>query len=188
MTPLFSRAKDQCELCGGSSALQACPVDKDNMDDIDKMVLLCDACQAGVGSTGPLKDNHWYCLQDAIWSDVPAVQVVSHRLLNRMSEQTWAADLLDQAYLEPRVLSWAQEVPSKTGADHATVDCNGTRLSDGDTVTLIRDLNVKGANFTAKRGTTVKNIRVGDDPEHIEGRINKMSIMLKTCFLKRIST
>ena len=40
--------------------------------------------------------------------------------------------------------------------------------------------------FTAKRGTLVKNIRVGDDPTHVEGRVNKMSIMLKTCFLKRV--
>jgi protein PhnA len=67
------------------------------------------------------------------------------------------------------------------------VDSNGAVLMDGDSVTLIKDLDVKGANFTAKRGTLVKSIRVGDDPTHVEGRVNKMSIMLKTCFLKKVS-
>ena len=54
-------------------------------------------------------------------------------------------------------------------------------------MTLIKDLDVKGAGFTAKRGTVVKNIIVGDDPEHIEGRVNKTKIYLKTCFLKKVN-
>jgi protein PhnA len=59
-------------------------------------------------------------------------------------------------------------------------------LVEGDSVTLVKDLDVKGANFTAKRGTMVKNIRVGEDPTHIEGKVNKITIMLKTCFLKKV--
>jgi protein PhnA len=66
-----------------------------------------------------------------------------------------------------------------------TVDSNGTELLEGDSVTLIKDLDVKGANFTAKRGTMVKNIHLTDNPEHIEGKVNKQSIVLKTCFLKK---
>jgi protein PhnA len=46
-------------------------------------------------------------------------------------------------------------------------------------------LNVKGGGFTAKRGTLVKNIRTGADPTHVEGRVNKVAIFLKTCFLKK---
>lgn len=65
------------------------------------------------------------------------------------------------------------------------VDSNGTTLSEGDTVSLIKSLEVKGAGFTAKQGTIVRNIRLGDDPTHIEGKVNGTSIMLKTQFLKK---
>ena len=64
-------------------------------------------------------------------------------------------------------------------------DSNGATLSAGDTVTLIKDLVVKGANFTAKRGTTVKNISLSDNPEHIEGKVNGTRIVLLTQFLKK---
>ncbi len=67
----------------------------------------------------------------------------------------------------------------------STRDSNGTILSDGDSVTLIKDLEVKGGGFTAKRGTLVKGIRLTDDPGLVEGRVNKMAIYLKTEFLKK---
>ena len=66
-----------------------------------------------------------------------------------------------------------------------TFDSNGTELFDGDSVTLIKDLDVKGTSFVAKRGTMVKGIRLTGDPENIDGRVNKISIVLKTCFLKK---
>ena len=59
-------------------------------------------------------------------------------------------------------------------------------LEAGDTVTLIKDLNVKGANFTAKRGTAVRNISlVPDNAEHIEGRVNGQQIVILTQFVKK---
>jgi len=58
-------------------------------------------------------------------------------------------------------------------------------LTSGDSVTLIKDLDVKGTSFVAKRGTLVKGIRLTDNPEHVEGRVNKVSIVLKTQFLKK---
>ena len=66
-------------------------------------------------------------------------------------------------------------------------DSNGNRLYDGDNVTLIKDLPVKGANVTLKRGTLVKNIRlVEDDAEHIECNAEKVrGLVLKICFLKK---
>jgi protein PhnA len=65
-------------------------------------------------------------------------------------------------------------------------DTNGNLLAEGDTVTIIKDLPVKGAGFTAKQGTTVKNIHlVPSDPTHIEGRVNGTKIFLKTEFLKK---
>jgi len=114
------------------------------------------------------------------------VQVLSWRLLKRMPEEQWAIDLLEQVYLEESVLAWAEAEERDIEEKVVVLDSNGAVLAEGDSVTLIKDLPVKGANFTAKRGTLVKNIRIGDDPTHVEGRVNKMSIMLKTCFLKRV--
>lgn len=66
-------------------------------------------------------------------------------------------------------------------------DSNGNLLQDGDTVQVIKDLKVKGTSSTVKRGTTIKNIRLTDDPEHIECRSGDIKgLMLKTCFLKKV--
>jgi protein PhnA len=60
------------------------------------------------------------------------------------------------------------------------------QLSAGDTVTLIKDLNVKGTNFVAKRGTAVRGISlVADNPEHIEGRVNGTRIVILAKFAKK---
>lgn len=65
-------------------------------------------------------------------------------------------------------------------------DSNGAKLAAGDTVTLIKDLNVKGAGFTAKRGTAVRSISlVPDNSEHIEGRVNGQKIVILTQFVKK---
>lgn len=146
----------------------------------DATILVCSRCAAGIdGDMG--EPSHWFCLQGSIWSEVPAVQVTSWRLLRQVGE-TWASDVLEQVYLDEDALEWAKALDD-TGP--ATVDSNGTPLADGDSVTLIKDLDVKGAGFTAKRGTMVKNIRLTDDPGLVEGRVNKTAIYLKTEFLKR---
>lgn len=65
-------------------------------------------------------------------------------------------------------------------------DSSGTELNAGDNVTLIKDLKVKGAGATLKRGTTVKNIKITDNDKEIEGRVDKIGIIvLKTEFLKK---
>ncbi len=65
-------------------------------------------------------------------------------------------------------------------------DSNGTILNSGDSVTLIKDLKVKGTSITLKRGTLVKNIRLTDDAEEIECNAEKVrGLVLKTCFLKK---
>ena len=65
-------------------------------------------------------------------------------------------------------------------------DSNGNILSDGDSVTLIKDLKVKGTSVTLKRGTLVKNIRLTSDMEEIECNAEKVKgLVLKTCFLKK---
>lgn len=175
---LIERSDNQCELCGDHESLAPHALDEGNA------VLVCGNCGPQIdGDIGDI--NHWYCLQGSIWSEVPAVAALSWRLLNRLKAESWAAEALDGAFLNEAVMALARgsEGPQEDG--EVVVDSNGTRLQDGDSVTLIKDLDVKGGHFTAKRGTMVKNIRLGIDPSHVEGRINKQSIMLKTCFLKR---
>jgi len=65
-------------------------------------------------------------------------------------------------------------------------DSNGAILKDGDSVTLIKDLKVKGTSVTLKRGTLIKNIRLTDNEEEIECNADKVKgLVLKTCFLKK---
>ncbi|TWI99407.1 phosphonoacetate hydrolase [Mucilaginibacter frigoritolerans] len=64
-------------------------------------------------------------------------------------------------------------------------DSNGNPLNDGDSVSLIKSLKVKGGNVTLKQGTTIKKIRLTDNDEEVDCKIDGMSIVLKTCFLKK---
>jgi protein PhnA len=64
-------------------------------------------------------------------------------------------------------------------------DSNGNLLSDGNSVTLIKDLKVKGSSITLKRGTVVKNIKLTDNEEEVDCRVNGSSIVLRTEFLKK---
>ena len=65
------------------------------------------------------------------------------------------------------------------------VDSNGAELQDGDSVTVIKDLKVQGSSMVIKRGTKVKSIRLTDNPEEVDCKIDGSSIVLKTCFLKK---
>ncbi len=64
-------------------------------------------------------------------------------------------------------------------------DSNGTELQNGDSVTVIKDLKVKGASMIIKRGELYKNIKLTDNEEEIECGKGRNTIVLKTCFLKK---
>ena len=64
-------------------------------------------------------------------------------------------------------------------------DSNGAELFDGDAVTVIKDLKVKGSSMVIKRGTKVKSIRLTENPEEVDCKIDGSRIVLKTCFLKK---
>lgn len=72
----------------------------------------------------------------------------------------------------------------EAGAD-VPKDSNGAELLDGDSVTVIKDLKVRGSSMVIKRGTKVKSIRLTDNPEEVDCKIEGSSIVLKTCFLKK---
>jgi protein PhnA len=180
--PLTARAGNRCELCSSERDLSSVAVPPSDYPHLERALLVCPECTAGLDADS-LEGPHWFCLRDSAWSEVPAVQVVTYRLLHLISD-SWASELLDQMYLDDETMAWAQH-GVRDESHQPTRDCNGAVLSNGDSVTLIKDLDVKGANFTAKRGLLVKNIRLGDDPELIEGRVHGTAIFLKTAFIKR---
>ncbi|MDO8876077.1 MAG: alkylphosphonate utilization protein [Pseudolabrys sp.] len=71
--------------------------------------------------------------------------------------------------------------------DIVVKDSNGTKLSEGDSVTVIKDLKVKGSSTVLKRGTMIRNIHLTDNEDEIEGRTDKVKgLVLRTEFLKKV--
>ncbi|WP_428641127.1 PhnA domain-containing protein [Roseibium sp.] len=187
---LRERAENKCELCGATEALAPLEVGPNADGTAANAILACSTCSGQITGAAETDTNHWHCLNESAWSQVPPVQVTAYRLLAGMPEEGWARDLLDMLYLEDDVLSWARAgLTSAASDDDGEVvhkDTHGAVLNAGDTVTLIKDLKVKGANFTAKRGTAVRNISlVADNPAQIEGRVNDQRIVILTEFVKK---
>lgn len=185
---LLARADSRCELCGAGEALSVYPVPPASDGSEAQSALLCETCQYQIDHPGNEDANHWRCLNDSMWSQQPAVQVLAWRMLTRLRAEGWPQDLLDMLYLEDDVLEWAKATGEGVVEEQGVVhrDCNGAVLEAGDAVTLIKDLNVKGANFTAKRGTPVRNISlVQDNPEQIEGRVEGQRIVILTQYVKK---
>ena len=184
---LLQRSNSTCELCGTDAKLSVYEIPPVTSASEETSILACETCQSRINNPDTIDSNHWRCLNDSMWNPLPAVQVMAWRQLKRLDGESWAHDLLDMLYLEPEVQQWAEEgaVSDSDENSSQSKDSNGTTLNAGDSVTLIKDLDVKGANFTAKRGTLVKNISLTDNPEHIEGRVNGTRIVLLTKFLKK---
>lgn len=185
---LETRSGAKCELCGAEADLSVYEVAPADNGTADEAIFVCSTCKSQIENPDSMDSNHWRCLNDSMWSEVPAVQVVAWRMLNRLRTEGWPQDLLDMLYLDEEIQKWAEATGEGSLADDAPLhkDSNGAVLQAGDTVTLIKDLNVKGAGFTAKRGTAVRGISlVSDNPEHIEGRVNGQQIVILTQFVKK---
>ena len=190
---LHIRSESKCELCAGTEALAVYEVPPESNGTVEQSVLACSTCKVQIESPEKMDPNHWRCLNDSMWSQFPAVQVIAWRMLSRLSNEGWPQDLLDMLYLDDELLTWAQAtgegLSDDSLIDDTTVihkDSNGAVLEAGDTVTLIKDLTVKGANFTAKRGTAVRKISlVHDDAKQIEGRVEGQHIVILTEFVKK---
>ncbi len=185
---LRERSGGRCELCGSEEETSVFEVPPNADGSAEQSVWLCGVCREQIEEPESADPNHWRCLNDSMWSQVPAVQVMAWRMLTRLSSEGWPQDLLDMLYLDDETLAWAQAGEPGDDDEDAVqhLDSNGALLQAGDTVVLTKDLNVKGANFTAKRGTAVRNISlVRDDPEQIEGRVNGQQIVILTQFVKK---
>ncbi len=183
---LKNRSGNKCELCGaeeGLSVMEVAPSD----GSAEQAILVCGTCKSQIEDSATMDSNHWRCLNDSMWSTVPAVQVMSYRLLHSLRGEGWPQDLLDMMYLDDETKAWADAglATESDNDNEPTKDSNGAILQEGDNVTLIKDLVVKGANFTAKRGTVVRGIHLTDNPLHIEGKVNGTQIVLISAFLKK---
>jgi protein PhnA len=182
---LIERAGSQCELCTATEELSAYDIPPNSGATVDTSVLLCSSC-LGQLSDPTANSRHWYCLRESVWNEHTPVKVLTYRLLKALSAESWAQELLGQIYLDDAAQEWADAAGEDDGDTEVVIrDSNGTVLAEGDTVTLIKDLEVKGANFTAKRGTTVKDINLTDDARYVEGRVNGIRIVLVAAYLKK---
>lgn len=183
MSTVQERSNNQCELCRSTEYLDVLNIGDGTPE---QSLYVCETCRTQIANPATLDTNHWRCLNDSMWSETPAVQVMSYRLLQALGNQ----ELLDMMYLEDDLKIWADSQKLNANNAHETGavvhrDSNGTLLAEGDTVTLIKDLDVKGAGFTAKRGTIVKNIHLTDDAKFIEGKINGTQIVLVSEYMKK---
>jgi len=178
---LQSRSNNQCELCSSTNNLSILEVSPSD-GSIDQSVYVCEICKEQIEDKDKMDENHWHCLNDSMWSEETAVKVVAYRMFSRMKNQ----EMLDMLYLEENEKAWAEAGLVAENQD-PTRDANGTILQAGDGVSVIKDLVVKGAGFTAKQGTTVKNIHlVPGNSEQIEGRVNGTKIVLLSCYVKKL--
>jgi len=183
-TELQTRSESKCELCASTENLDTFEVAPSD-GTAGQSVLICATCREQIEDSEKIDANHWRCLNDSMWSQVPAVQVMAWRMLTQLRGEGWPQDLLDMLYLDDEVLAWAKAgMEDENAVKH--VDSNGAVLEAGDTVTLIKDLDVKGSSITAKRGTAVRGIRlVQDNAEQIEGRVDGQTIVILTKFVKK---
>ncbi len=183
---LHERSDSKCELCGGTQELGVYEVPPNA--GIEDCILICSTCHNQIENPKRMDIHHWRCLNGSMWNRIPAVQVMVWRMLTRLRAEGWPQDLLDMLYLDEEILAWAQATGEEK-SDEGTlkyIDCNGVELKAGDTITVIKDLDVKGTSFTAKRGTAVRGISlVTDNHEQIEGRVNGQQIIILTKFVKK---
>jgi protein PhnA len=185
---LHERSNHKCELCKSAGPLKIYEVPPSFLSKQDRNILICDKCLSQLEKKEEPDSNHWKCLTEVMWSELPAIQVVAWRMLNRLKLNSWAMDNLEMMYLDEDTLAWA-----KATGDHnmdGTVafhkDSNGHVLTNGDTVILTKSLEVKGAKVNAKIGTVVKNIHiVENNTEQIEGRIDGQMIVILSKFVRK---
>jgi len=185
---LSKRCQDQCELCSAATELSTYVVSPKDESVLEHQVAICTTCQSQLTDDTTMDTNHWRCLNDSMWSEVPAVQVVAYRTLHQLTDTDWAQDLIDMMYLNEDTKEWAESgiVDMTDAVVHK--DSNGHVLAAGDTVTLIQNLDVKGSSITAKRGTAVRRIRLDpENAEYIEGKVDGQHIVILTKYVKKQS-
>ncbi|MEJ6547029.1 MAG: PhnA domain-containing protein [Flavobacteriaceae bacterium] len=185
---LLKRAQEKCECCGSSESLAAYELPASPTSGIEASLVLCSKCLLELDAE-ERDANHWRCLNDAMWSELHALQVLSWRMLHRLKPFGWSQELLDMMYLDEDTLAWAAAAGDGADKSDAVIhrDVNGVILAPGDAVVLIKDLKVKGSSMVAKQGTAVRRISL--DPEnatYIEGKVAGQTIVIITEYVKKL--
>ncbi|MCF7818619.1 MAG: hypothetical protein K9M54_12145 [Kiritimatiellales bacterium] len=108
---LVRRSRSRCELCdkhGVKLEVYELPPPEEEPFS-DGCVFICDGCRRQITEPKNMIPSHWRCLNNALYSEVPAVQVMSVRILRRLAkiDEHWAKELLEQAYLDPSLEEWS---------------------------------------------------------------------------------
>jgi protein PhnA len=181
---LKDRSNSTCEISGVTENLEVYLVEPKTDDNPENCILISKKLKDQIENPDTMDANDWRGLSDSMWNENVPVQIVSWRMHARLKN----TDMLEMMYLDEENLDWAKATGEADDDEDKVVhkDSNGNILLDGDSVVLIKDLDVKGANFIAKRGAAVHNIKlVWDNPEHIEGRVENQHIVILTQYVKK---
>jgi protein PhnA len=182
---LKDRSGSVCEISGTEHDLVVYVLPPTNERTVENSVLIAKHLKDQIENQETTDEKDWRGLSESMWSEHLPVQILSWRMLARLKN----TDLLEMMYLDEDALEWAKATGEGAEEDENKIvhkDSNGVTLLDGDSVVLIKDLDVKGATFTAKRGAAVHNIKlVWDDANLIEGRVENQNIYILTQYVKK---
>jgi len=183
------RCNNTCELCSSMEGLNFYTIPPSLNESVDNSLLVCSTCLNQIEGNVEMDPNHWRCLNDSMWSEHVAVQIMAWRILQRLRNEGWPKDLLDMMYLDVEAIALARATGEHEDAANKIIhrDVNGVILEAGDSVVLIKDLKVKGSSMVAKQGTAVRNIRLDhENAEYIEGKVDGQQIVIITKYVKKL--
>ncbi|MEC3906707.1 PhnA domain-containing protein [Tamlana sp. 2201CG12-4] len=186
---LKDRSNSTCELCASTNTLKQYTIPPSLNENVDNDVLVCKTCLDQIEGHETMSPNHWRCLNESMWSEHVAVQIMAWRMLQRLRNEGWPKDLLDMMYLDDEAMSLARATGEDQDESEKIIhrDINGVILKNGDAVVLVKDLKVKGSSMVAKQGTAVRNIRVDrENDKYIEGKVGAQQIVIVTEYVKKI--
>lgn len=185
---LQDRSHNTCELCTSTEGLSQYTIPPSLNENVANDVLVCKTCLDQIEGTIDMDANHWRCLNDSMWSEHVAVQIIAWRMLQRLRAEGWPKDLLDMMYLDDEALALARATGEHEDESAKIIhrDVNGVILENGDSVVLVKDLKVKGSSMVAKQGAAVRNIRLDhENAEYIEGKVDGQQIVIITKYVKK---
>ncbi len=99
---LTRRSGSSCELCGTSgvslSVFEVPPVKEEPAS--SDCVFICNECREQLDNPKRFRNTHWRCLTDRVWSEIPAVKLLSVMILKKVSlTESWASDIIEDVYL-----------------------------------------------------------------------------------------
>ena len=186
---LQARSLNSCELCKNTENLNIYTLQPSQGVNLSDSIYACCSCVSQIEDSSLIDHNHWRCLNDSMWSEFRAVQVISWRMLNRVLSSGWSQDLLDMMYLDVDAIQWAKSLGDGVVETVEVIhrDVNGVILEAGDSVVLIKDLKVKGSSIVAKQGVAVRRISLDhENANYIEGKVDGQHIVIITKYVKKL--